>query len=151
MEQTVLETSAGLTHIGSALGTLLSFKILSCQGNDNQVDLTLRANEESSLCAAWAASMSKYCGESQEELLVCDSNQPNLETSSLSWLLATSQRLPYFARVSARLPAQEVGHGEGTRQASVTGHKLQGGAGGSGCQLTLVCFQEGDISYIVRS
>lgn len=56
--------------------------------------------------------MSKYCGESLE-LLVCDSNQPNLESSSLSWLLATSQRLPYFARVSARPSAQGVGQGEG--------------------------------------
>lgn len=97
-----LETSIGLTHSCSILGTLLSFKILSCQGNEIKVDLALRANEESSLCAAWAANVSKYCGESQE-LLVCDSNQPKLDSSSLSWLLATSQRLPYSARVSARL------------------------------------------------
>lgn len=69
-------------------------------------------------------SVSKYCGESLE-LLVCDSNQPNLESSSLSWLLATSQRLPYFARVSARPSAQGVGQGEGTRKAcALTGQAV---------------------------
>lgn len=66
--------------------------------------------------------MSKYCGESLE-LLVCDSNQPNLESSSLSWLLATSQRLPYFARVSARPSAQGVGQGGGD-QGALTGQAV---------------------------
>lgn len=76
------------------------------------------------MCAAWVVSVSKYCGESLE-LLVCDSNQPNLESSSLSWLLATSQRLPYFARVSARPSAQGVGQGEGTRKAcALTGQAV---------------------------
>lgn len=96
----VLDTGAGLTHICCLSGTLLSSQTLCYNRNKKQTYWWAQKRREE----CFLGSRLRLIEWEKLGLLVCDLNQPKLESSSVSWLLATSRGVRVSPVVLPGLP-----------------------------------------------